>query len=139
MLTLRPVTQLLLALKPRRHFASFISRAVLSKEGGTKCSYRISGPRASGGAESAPVLRLATNTSSISHGGQKRGVVRGRLFPSHMSHITFTYRKGRTVLVFSLFLLCNSEQVFQRLIPHSSVTEGGPRCLAIGTIYPGDT
>lgn len=36
MLTLGPVTQLLLALKPRRCFAAFISRAVLSKEGGNK-------------------------------------------------------------------------------------------------------
>lgn len=36
MLTLGPVTQLLLALKQRRRFAAFISRAVLSKEGGNK-------------------------------------------------------------------------------------------------------
>lgn len=43
------------------------------------------------------------------------------------------------MLVFSLFLLCNTEQVFQRLVPHSSVAEGGPYCLAIHTVYPGIT
>lgn len=42
------------------------------------------------------------------------------------------------MLVFSL-LLCNTKEVFQRLVPHSHVTEGGPRCLEIRTIYPGDT
>lgn len=41
------------------------------RKGGTKCSYLISGLRTSGGAESAPVLILAMNTSSIPHRGKR--------------------------------------------------------------------
>lgn len=141
MLTLRPVTQLLLALKPRRRFAAFISRAVLSKEGGNKVL--LSNFRAEDLRRSRKCACPAVSHEHILHPprGSKERYREGQAlaFTRVPHHIAFPDGKGRTLLVFSLFLLCNPKRVFQRLVPHSSVTEGGPCCLAICTIYPGDT
>lgn len=141
MLTPRPVTQFLLALKPRRRFAAFISQAVLSNEGG--CKVLLSNFRAEDLQWCRKCASPAVSHKHIFHpprGSRERHCEGQALAFAHVPHhIVFAYGKSRTMLIFSLFLLCNTKKVFQRLVPRSSVTEGGPCCLAIRTVYPGDT
>lgn len=134
--------QLLPAVRPRRRFAALVSHAVLSKEGEQSALNLISGLRTSGWGRvgSCPAFADTPGAHPLCPVGVEREVLWGAgAYIAHVAHhIVFKYAKSRTVLVFSLSLLCNDKWVFRGWSPIVLLQREAACCQAICAIYLGN-